>query len=346
MPGDIPPTMLASVLKEVGVVEVEERPVPQPGPNEVLVRVASVGVCGSDVHYYEHGRIAHFVVEEPLILGHEASGTIVTVGSHVPDSRVGERVAIEPQKPCRACEHCKSGAYNLCPRMEFYATPPIDGAFCEYVLIEEDFAHPVPDEVSDDAAALIEPLSVGIAAAQKGGVSYGATVLIAGSGPIGVIAAQVCRAYGAAEVVVTDPDEGRRVFAERYGATRAVEPGDPALDEVHPHVFIDACGVESAIVDGIHRTRSGGTVVLVGSAEEFPLSVGDVAMRELNVTGIFRYTNTWPTGIRMVASGLVQLDPLVTDEFGLDEVVAALAGPATARSLKRVVRPQHRRLND
>jgi L-iditol 2-dehydrogenase len=202
MPGDIPPTMLASVLKEVGVVDVEERPVPQPGPNEVLVRVASVGVCGSDVHYYEHGRIAHFVVEEPLILGHEASGTIVTVGSHVPDSRVGERVAIEPQKPCRACEHCKSGAYNLCPHMEFYATPPIDGAFCEYVLIEEDFAHPVPDEVSDDAAALIEPLSVGIAAAQKGGVSYGATVLIAGSGPIGVIAAQVCRAYGAAEVVV------------------------------------------------------------------------------------------------------------------------------------------------
>jgi L-iditol 2-dehydrogenase len=345
MSSDIPDTMLASVLRGVGVLDVEERPVPRPQPGEVLVQVASVGVCGSDVHYYQHGRIAHFVVESPLVLGHEASGRIVAVGDGVPASRVGERVAIEPQKPCRTCEHCRSGAYNLCPRMEFFATPPIDGAFCEYVVIEADFAHPVPDEVSDDAAALLEPLSVGIAAARKGGVSYGDTVLIAGGGPIGVIAAQVCRAYGAAEVVVTDPDAGRRAFAEKYGATQALAPDDPELDAVRPHVFIDACGVASAIVDGVHRTRSGGSVVLVGSADEFPLSVGDVAMRELNVTGIFRYTNTWPTGIRMVATGEVALDPLVTDEYGLDEVEEALVGPTAASSLKRVVRPQHRRLN-
>ncbi|MGL5929412.1 MAG: alcohol dehydrogenase catalytic domain-containing protein, partial [Dermatophilaceae bacterium] len=124
---DIPSTMTASVLERIEQLTLEERPVPAPGPTEVLVQVASVGVCGSDVHYYRHGRIGPYVVESPLVLGHEASGRIVAVGNRVDPARVGQRVAIEPQRPCRVCDFCREGDYNLCPRMEFYATPPIDG---------------------------------------------------------------------------------------------------------------------------------------------------------------------------------------------------------------------------
>ena len=154
--------MRASLLLEPGVVEVQARPMPEPEHDQVVVRIAAVGVCGSDVHYYHEGRIGDFVVEEPMILGHEASGVITAVGSGVPADRIGERVSIEPQRACRVCEQCKRGAYNLCPAMEFYATPPIDGAFAEYAVIQADYAFPIPDSMSLEAAALCEPLSVGI----------------------------------------------------------------------------------------------------------------------------------------------------------------------------------------
>lgn len=341
MPESIPTTMSASVLTSPKELVVEERPVPECAPDEVLIRVASVGVCGSDVHYYKEGRIGDFVVDAPLILGHEVSGTIVATGRDVPSSRIGERVAVEPQRPCRVCRFCKSGRYNLCPKMEFYATPPIDGAFCEYVTIQADFAFPVPDSVSDDAAALVEPLSVGIAAAQKGGVTPGSTVLIAGGGPIGIIAAQVARAFGAVEVVVTDINPTRRALALRYGATSAVDPASEPLD-VEADVFIDASGAVPAIVDGIAHVRAGGSAILVGSADTIPLSVPVVAMREVNVTGTFRYTNTWPIGIQMVADGKVELDSLVTHVYGLEQVEEALTAENSPTALKRVVRPGQR----
>ena len=181
-------TMRASVLTGPQTIELQERPVPEPGPDEALVRVGSVGVCGSDVHYYQHGRIGSMVVEGPLVLGHEAGGTIVAVGDAVDPTRVGQRVALEPQRPCRRCRQCKTGHLNLCPDMEFFATPPIDGAFCDYVTLPADFAHPVPDSLSDAATGLLEPLSVGIWANRKGGTAAGSRVFIAGAGPIGVLA--------------------------------------------------------------------------------------------------------------------------------------------------------------
>ncbi len=334
----VPQTMRASVLTEVGVIELQERPVPVPAAGEVLVQVASVGVCGSDVHYYEHGRIAHFVVESPLVLGHELSGTIVAVGADVAPERIGERVAVEPQKPCRTCEQCKSGAYNLCPDMEFFATPPIDGAFCEYVTIGADFAFAVPDDVSDHAAALIEPLSVGLAAVRTGGVAPGQTVLVAGGGPIGLIAAQAARAFGATTVVVAEPDASRRELVAAHGFT-PLDPMSEQTTDLGAHVFIDASGVVPAIQNGLRSVRSGGTVVLVGSADVVPLSVGDIAMREVNVTGTFRYTNTWPLAIDLLRSGAVELDGLVTHEYGLDQVEQALNAEATPSSLKRMVLP-------
>lgn len=342
----IPSTMRASVLTGVGSIVIEERPVPTPAPDEVLVQVGSVGVCGSDVHYYEHGRIGKYVVESPLILGHEVGGRIVAVGEQVDPGRVGERVAIEPQRHCRRCEYCRSGQYNLCPQMEFYATPPIDGAFCEYVTIQDDFAFTVPDSISDHAAALMEPLSVGIAAAQKGGIGLGARVLIAGAGPIGILAAQVARAYGAADVVVSDLNPLRRDLALRYGATRVVDPAAESTDGLDAHVFIDASGAVPAIVSGIRSVRSGGQVILVGSADDFPLSVPEIAMREVNVTGTFRYTNTWPIARTMLTQGTVEVDSLVTHVYGLDQVEEALRADDTPASLKRIVLPGVARIED
>ncbi|GGL44123.1 NAD(P)-dependent alcohol dehydrogenase [Phycicoccus endophyticus] len=341
----LPTTMTASVLRGVRDVVLEERPVPTCAPDEVLVRVLSVGVCGSDVHYYAHGRIGDYVVDSPLVLGHEVSGRIAAVGSDVDPGRVGQRVAIEPQRPCRVCEFCRSGAYNLCPKMEFYATPPIDGAFCEYVTIQDDFAYEVPDSVSDHAAALMEPLSVGIAAAQKGGIGVGDTVLIAGGGPIGVIAAQVALAYGAVDVVVADIDAGRRELASRYGA-RVVDPQSESTTDLGAHVFIDASGATAAIVNGIRSVRAGGTVVIVGSADEIPLSVPEIAMREVNVTGTFRYTNTWPIARDLLATGKVELDSLVTHEYGIEQAEQALTGEGATDSLKRVVMPGVRRVEE
>ncbi|WOP19197.1 NAD(P)-dependent alcohol dehydrogenase [Raineyella sp. LH-20] len=345
MTAQIAPTMWASVMKEVGVEDLEQRPTPQPASDEVLVSVASVGVCGSDVHYYTHGRIADFVVNDPIVLGHELSGTIVAVGADVDPARIGERVAVEPQRSCGVCEYCLSGRYNLCPKMEFYATPPIDGAFCDYVTIQSKFAHPIPDSISDDAAALLEPLSVGIAAVQKAEIGPGATVLIAGGGPIGIITAQAARAFGATDVVISEPNPTRREIALAHGATRVVEPGSAEYLAVAADTFIDCSGVNPAIVSGIKQVKPAGTVVLVGMGEDIlPLPVGVVTGRELKVTGIFRYTGTWPIGIRLVEAGLVQLDPLVTGRYGLDEVAEALSDPTGARDLKRIVRPGERGL--
>ena len=334
----VPDTMRASVLTAAKRIAMEERATPRPGPGEVLVQVSKEGVCGSDVHYYRDGRIGPFVVESPLVLGHELSGRIAAVGDGVAADRVGQRVAIEPQRPCRVCGQCKAGRYNLCPHMEFYATPPIDGAFCDYVTIQADFAHPVPDTVSDEAAALLEPLSVGIAAARKGAVVPGSRVLIAGSGPIGVIAAQAVRAFGAAEIIVADPVAERREMAQRFGATTTLDPTVEDPRSLQVDTFIDACGIPSAVVSGIGSVRGAGSVVLVGTGfDEIALPIPTIQNRELNVTGVFRYTDTWPLGAHLVATGQVDLDSLVTHRFGLAQAEDALNANLDPTSLKAMV---------
>jgi L-iditol 2-dehydrogenase len=334
----LPASMRASVLVEQGVIDLRERPVPEPAADDVLIAVAAVGVCGSDVHYYRHGRIGDFVVDAPIVLGHEASGRIVATGSAVNPERIGERVAIEPQIPCRRCAHCKAGRYNLCPEMRFYATPPIDGAFCDYVTIPADFAHPVPDSISDAAAALLEPLSVGIWACHKASVGAGSRVLITGAGPIGMVAAQAARAAGATEILVSDPVASRRVRAASFGAI-ALEPAEVAgVSEVD--ALLECSGAAPAIASGIPAVRGGGAVVLVGmGASELTLPVSLIQNRELTVTGVFRYANTWPTAIGLVASGAVDLDVLVTGTYRLDEVEAALRSDERPDSMKSIVVP-------
>src|SRR6202165_5479662 len=190
--------MTTAVLYGPHDLRVEQRPIPTPSEGEVLVRILSVGVCGSDVHYYEHGRIGDFVVRSPLVLGHESSGKIVEVGKGVLPARVGQRVAIEPGEPCGRCGQCRTGRYNLCPNIRFHGTPPVDGTLSEFVAVKSELAYTVPDEISDNAAALLEPLSVGIWANRKAGTQVGTSLLIAGAGPIGLVAAQVARGVGAA----------------------------------------------------------------------------------------------------------------------------------------------------
>ena len=222
--------------------------------------------------------------------------------------------------------------------MEFFATPPVDGAFCDYVTIGAAFAHPVPDTVSDDAAALCEPLSVGIAAVRKAGVAGGSRVLIAGAGPIGIVVAQLARAYGATEIVVTDPDESRREQARTFGATTVLDPTADRVDDLNVDAFIDASGAPAAVADGIRAVRPAGTVVLVGSgAESMQLPTQLIQNRELVLTGVFRYANTWPTAIALVESGRVDLDAMVTARFPLEKAAEALDSDRTPGSVKTVV---------
>ena len=335
--------MNVTVMPELHHVEVQRRDIPVPDADQVIVQVAAVGVCGSDVHFFHEGRIGDMIVTGPLVLGHESGGTIVAVGSDVDITRIGERVSIEPQRVCRVCEMCTSGRYNLCPKIEFYAAPPIDGAFAEYVAIQAPFAHPVPDNVSDEAAALMEPLSVSIWSAQKAQISPGKRVLIAGAGPIGLVTAQVARAFGAAEVVVSDLVEARREQALRFGATKVVDPRD-GIGEGYD-AFIDASGAAPAVQSGIRALKPAGIAVLVGmGADEIPLPISVIQGRELIVTGVFRYANTWPTAIGLVASGQVDLDSLVTGRFGLEQVHDALESTTKPGTLKSIVVPSQLRI--
>lgn len=333
-------TMNASLLLTTRQVVIEEIAVPKLEPDQVLVRVAAVGVCGSDVHYYEHGRIGPYVVEQPLILGHELSGRIEAVGVAVDPRRVGDRVAVEPQRPCRVCIQCKSGRYNLCPKMEFFATPPIDGAFAELIAIQSDFAHTIPDSVTYEAAALMEPLSVGIWACQRAEVAPGSRVLVAGAGPIGVIVAQSARAFGASEIIVSDVDAGRRDFALAHGATRVLDPRDESVEGLDVDAFIDASGVAQAVRAGIFAVRPAGRVILVGLGnDDLELPVSYIQNREIWLSGVFRYANTWPLAIDLVASGRVDLDVLVTGRFPLAEAEAALTSGKQPGQMKAIVYP-------
>jgi len=335
--------MQASVLRAAHDLILDDRPVPQPGPREVLVRIKSVGVCGSDVHYYEHGRIGEHVVREPLVLGHEPSGEVVAVGAEVTRLTVGQRVSIEPGVPCLSCEQCLAGRYNLCPRMRFLATPPIDGAFCEYLAVHEAFAHPVPDTLSDDAAAMLEPLSVGIWACRKGRVGPGSRVLVNGAGAVGLLAAQSALAFGAARVVVADVSESRLALAGRLGATDIVDVRSATLGEsgVEPDVLLECSGHPEATVAAMRTLAPAGRAVLVGmGAEVLRLPLPYLQNREIELVGTFRYANTWPTAIALAASGRVALDALVTGHYSLPDVGAALtAGRTDASTVKVVVTP-------
>jgi L-iditol 2-dehydrogenase len=338
-----PSDQTRSLLLREHELAVEPAPVPEPGPHQVLVEVAAVGICGSDVHYYEHGRIADFVVEAPLVLGHEASGTIRALGAEVTDRTVGQRVAMEPQETCGRCKQCLAGRYNLCPQVVFFATPPVDGAFAQYVVLDSSRAHPVPDSLSDEAAALIEPLSVAVWAARKAAIEPGDRVLVTGAGPVGLLCADVARARGASWVGVSDTNDHRLQVARDRGAHQAVNAlAGPLAEQIEPvDVILECSGATPAVQSAFAAAAPAARVVMVGmGASDMELPVATIQIKELWVTGVFRYANCYPAAIALAANGVVDLDGLVTGKFGLQQVEEALtASRRDAHSLKPMVYP-------
>lgn len=331
--------MTVSVLVRQGELRTEQRPVPTPGPGEVLVHITSVGVCGSDTHYFTEGRIGPYVVESPLVLGHEPAGVIVSLGAGVVDRMVGQRVSLEPGIPDPLSAQTLAGCYNLDPGVRFFATPPIDGVFSEYAVHPAAFCHPVPNSVSDDAAALLEPLSVALAARQAGKIQLGDSVLVAGAGPIGLLISKVAQLAGAV-VTLTDVRAERLAVARIYGATHTFAAGGQPPVEPSFDVFIDATGAEAAILGGLARLAPRGRCVLVGmGSDTIALPVPLVQGRELLITGTFRYANTWPTAIALAASGQVDLDGLVTSTHRLVDVETALTAGTNPGALKAIVHP-------
>jgi L-iditol 2-dehydrogenase len=334
----------AAVLHGVHDLRIDDVPVPEPGPREVLVEVRAVGVCGSDVHYYEHGRIGPYVVREPLILGHESGGVIVRQGPGATRHQIGQRVALEPGVPCGACQQCRTGRYNLCAEVRFFATPPVHGAFANYVTIHQDFAFPLPDSVSDDAGALIEPLSVGIWACRKARLQGGERVLVTGAGPIGLLAMQAALALGATRVTVTDVNPHRLELARRTGAARTVDLREQPLGDagVEADVLLECSGHPAALADGIRSLRPAGVAVAVGMGpgEEATIPLALLQNRELTLTGTFRYANIYPTAIGLVAAGRVDVEAIVTGHYPLEEAEQALqASRQDPESVKAVVVP-------
>ncbi|KAF0043144.1 hypothetical protein F2P81_004481 [Scophthalmus maximus] len=303
--------------------------------SEVLLRMHSVGICGSDVHYWQHGRIGDFVVREPMVLGHEAAGQVVEVGSAVKHLKVGDRVAIEPGVPREMDEFFKNGRYNLSPTIFFCATPPDHGNLCRYYKHNANFCYKLPDNVTFEEGALIEPLSVGIHACRRAGVALGSTVLICGAGPIGLVCLLVAKAMGASKVVITDLSPERLTMAKDLGADfqLTVKRADGAQQLAKtvedmlgapPHITIECTGVESSIQTAIYATRSGGVVVLVGLGSEMAtVPLIHAALKEVDIRGVLRYCNTWPMAINMLASGKVNVKPLVTHRFPLEQAVEA-----------------------
>ncbi|KAA9396586.1 NAD(P)-dependent alcohol dehydrogenase [Haloarcula sp. CBA1130] len=322
--------MRTAVLTELTEFELEDRPRPSPGPDDVLVAVRDVGICGSDVHYYEHGRIGDYVVENPLVLGHESAGEVVEVGENVMDHEPGDRVALEPGVPCRRCAHCKRGDYHLCESVRFMATPPHDGAFTEYVSWPADFAYELPESVSTAEGALCEPLSVGIHACRRGSVGTGDTVLITGAGPIGLMILEAARATGATDVIMTDVVDEKLAFAEERGADLTVNVTETDLhgavaeytDGIGADVVAEASGAEPSIKSTIDVVRRGGTVVLVGLASEaeVPIDVLELIDNEVDVHGSFRYKNTYDAAIDLLANGEVDVEGIIDFQSGLEDI--------------------------
>lgn len=325
---------LSAVLYAKNDLRLENRPIPEPGPNDVLLRMSQVGICGSDVSYLTKGAIGDFVVKAPMVLGHEAAGVIVECGKNVKNLKAGDRVAIEPGVPCRMCDFCKGGRYNLCPDVFFCATPPDHGNLCRYYTHAADFCFKLPDHVTLEEGAILEPLSVGVHACRRAGVTLGSHVLICGAGPIGLVNLLAAKSMGATKVCITDIAENRLKVAKEMGAdhTLLVNTGDAEalakkitdLMGGMPDITIECSGAEPSIRLGIFATKSGGMMVLVGlGPAEIKIPIVNAAVREVDIRGIFRYANCYPLALDMIASGKVNVKPLITHRFKLEESVQA-----------------------
>ncbi|XP_067871578.1 sorbitol dehydrogenase-like isoform X2 [Heterodontus francisci] len=303
---------LSVVVHSPGDLQLEKRPVPEPGPNEVLLQMNAVGICGSDVHYWQHGKLGDFLMKRPMVLGHEGSGTVVKVGKEVQHLKIGDRVAIEPAYPLQNDDFCKSGRYNLSPRMFCCATPPYDGHLCQYYAHNANYCFKLPQCVSSEEGAFIEPLSVAIHACRRGRVKLGSKILICGA-DLSNARLEKAKEVGA-DVTILVMKETPQHLAQK------VEEALGCMADT----TIECTGSESCVHTAVYSTRSGGTVLLVGHGPALvSVPLLNAAIREVDIRGMFRYCNTYPMAIAMLASKKVDVKPLITHRFPLDQAIEA-----------------------
>ncbi len=325
----------AAFMQGLDNIVIKEVPIPQPAAKEVLVRLEYVGICGSDVHYYHSGACGPFKVDlnEDFMLGHECAGTIVEIGSDVKDLKVGDRVALEPGITCGQCIFCKTGRYNLCPDVVFLATPPVQGCYEEYIAFPENMCFKLPDNVSTKSGALVEPLAVGFHAAAQGEVGVGDTVVILGSGCIGLVTMLACKARGAGKIIVTDLMDIRLDKAKELGADYVINGGkEDVLAKIKEltggkgadKVF-ETAGSAYTVAQTPHLVGRGGTIVLVGLAavEEITFNFAQIMDKEATIKSVFRYRNMYPKAIETLAAGLINVEGIVTHEYTLENIQEA-----------------------
>ncbi|KAF9646027.1 xylitol dehydrogenase [Thelephora ganbajun] len=338
------------VLRGIEDVVYEDRPIPDIADAEVLVEVKKTGICGSDVHYLVHGRIGDFVVNNPMVLGHESAGVVSKVGAKVKHLEVGDRVAMEPGATCGSCDFCKSGRYQLCEDIIFAATPPYDGTLARYYRIPGHVTYKLPDNLTLEDGALMEPLSVGVhSVATLAQFKTGQTIAVWGAGPVGLLCMAVAKAFGASRIVAVDINQARLDFAKSYAATDIFLPpasnagenkveyskrsaealkrtlgiedrGPTAID-----VVIEASGAEVSIQTALFVVKTGGTYVQVGmGVAEVVVPITMLLVKELNVKGSFRYgPGDYKLAINLTAQGKVDLKPLVTHRFAFEDATTA-----------------------
>lgn len=315
-----------------GKIEMVTGPIPVPKGDEVLIHVKHCGICGSDVHNFQAGRTGKRVIQFPFVLGHEFAGEVVETGKDVTSLTVGDRVCVEPGVSCGECEFCKSGRYNLCRQMRFMSAYPNRGSMRDYVTFPAKNCYRLPDNLSTVEGALIEPLAVGIHAAKRGGVSCGDTVLILGSGCIGIMTLLACKAMGATRIIVADMFENRLCKAMELGATHTILAGK---EDVPEHVaqitdgrmadiVFEAAGRPETLVTGAEAIRPGGVMVTVGNiSEPTPLRPVEINMKEIDIRCVFRYANVYPLALELVAAGKIDLKAVAPDIFPFDETPRA-----------------------
>ncbi|KAI0413233.1 GroES-like protein [Xylaria grammica] len=344
----------AFVLQSIKNVSFENREVPKLRDEyDVRVHIEQTGICGSDVHYWQRGRIGDFILNSPIVLGHESAGRVVEVGSKVKNIRVGDRVAIEPGVPCRRCDYCRSGSYNLCPDTIFAATPPWDGTLQKYYVVAGDYCYPIPNHMSAEDGALVEPVAVAVQICKVADVRAGQTVLVFGCGPIGALCQAVAKAYGALKVIGVDISKSRAEFAKTFGADGIFIPEKPLDSNADPvdasrataeeiiqqfrlgegaDVVLECTGAAPCIQAGIFAAKKGGTYVQAGMGQEnvmFPITTA--CIRALNVKGSIRYTTgCYPQAVELVASGKVNPRSLITHRYKFEESLKAFEVVKTA----------------
>ncbi|MCO5063975.1 MAG: NAD(P)-dependent alcohol dehydrogenase [Rhizobiaceae bacterium] len=342
--------MLALVLERKGELSLRDIELPgTPGPDDVKVAIHTVGVCGSDVHYYTHGAIGPFVVREPMVLGHEAAGTVIEVGANVRGLKVGDRVCMEPGVPNMSSRASKLGIYNVDPDVRFWATPPVHGVLTPEVIHPAAFTFKLPDNVSFAEGAMVEPFAVGLQAATRARIVPGDVAAVIGCGPIGIMTALAALAGGCSRVFVTDLSAPKLEIAGRYAGIVPIDITRQSVADVladatdgwGADVVFEASGSPRAYQGIFDLVRPGGAVVLVGlPVEPVSFDVPGAIVKEARLETVFRYANNFDRAVNLIASGKVDLKPLITETFRFEDSIAAF--DRAARGLPQDVKLQIR----